>query len=116
MTSLTIPLSGASRLAITTELDGDSVVIRLVGEMDVLTETAISSSLSRVVAGTGVNSLQVDVTGVSFIDSYGLRSLILARETALQHEVGFTLHRTPLSVVGKRLRLTGLDGLFDNRG
>lgn len=57
-------------------------------------------------------SLLVDVAGVSFADSSGLRSLMLARQTALDRGVNFTLRAPTNGVVRKRLTLAGLAQVF----
>jgi anti-sigma B factor antagonist len=90
-----------------------AVVVSLVGEMDLSTEAVVKAALARGLAHTdSTTMLQVDVAGVSFIDSSGLRSLILARQEVLDHGLDFALRAPEHGVVGRRLALCGLGHVF----
>ena len=53
----------------------------------------------------------IDVTGVTFVDSVGLRELIRASRVAEQKGLATRLHISP--VVGRLLDVTGTMGLFE---
>jgi anti-anti-sigma factor len=103
----------APQLAITMDFPPRAVVVSLVGEMDVSTEAVVKAALARGLAHTDPTMmLQVDVAGVSFIDSSGVRSLILARQAVLDHGLDFALRAPAHGVVGRRLTLCCLDRVF----
>jgi anti-anti-sigma factor len=106
-------LIAAPQLAITMDFPPGAVIVRLVGEMDLSTEVAVKGAVARALVQTDPSMmLQVDVADVSFIDSSGLRSLILARQAALDHGTDFALRAPAGGLVGRRLNLCGLNRIF----
>lgn len=95
-TQITIDLTG----------EGESAVLEVEGEIDILTAPALQQALQSA-REKGV--LTVDLTGVSFIDSTGLRSLL---EADAQPGGKLTLLVTE-GPVTKLFRITGVDGVFD---
>jgi anti-sigma B factor antagonist len=114
MTSLISPNGFSPQLAIDLRQLDDSAVITLSGEMDLNTEGAVARAVSKVVTTVGTTTLQLDVTTVSFIDSSGLRSLILARQTASNAGIDFVLRTGPDGPVRRRLQLSCLEKAFAN--
>jgi anti-anti-sigma factor len=113
MTGFPEPLMGTPKLAITIDFLVDAVVIKLDGDMDLDAEAAMKAAVARGLARAGpATALLVDVAGVSFADSSGLRSLMLARQAALDRGVNFTLRAPTKGVVRKRLTLAGLAKVF----
>jgi anti-anti-sigma factor len=60
----------------------------------------------------GVRRIVVDLRGVEFVDSFGLRALITMRNDAKRNNHELCLMRPPAGV-RRILTLTGTRGLFD---
>jgi anti-sigma B factor antagonist len=86
-----------------TERDGD-VVLELIGELDAHTAPDLSDAVTSV-AGAGT---VVDLSGVSFCDSSGLRALVAAVHAGARVD----LEGAPLQVL-RVVELTGTRPLFD---
>lgn len=91
-----------------------TIAVTLVGELDVAVETEAREFVASVVEEPGVTALHIDATQVTFIGSSGLRTLILARQTALDHELAFTLDVTNPGPVQRLVTLFGLKGLWSH--
>ncbi len=115
MTDFADPEFVPTGFAITRKRVADSMVLGLVGEMDLSTERAIKAAVATACTATDVTSVELDVDGVSFIDSSGLRSLMWARQAALDHGMRFVLRAARGGLVGRRVILSGLDKVFENR-
>jgi stage II sporulation protein AA (anti-sigma F factor antagonist) len=95
------------------QVDADGLVIaELSGELDLDRADAVRDSLAATSAGAGgCRYLNVDVSEVSFIDSYALGALVSARNTAASHGVSLTL-TNPSQPVRKAIQVTGLNHVF----
>ena len=82
-------------------------VLPLQGELDFSSATA---ALKRLFALDlrGGDQLVLDLRGVTFLDSTGIRLLLQAREHAYRHGAGFLVVRGPAHVM-RVLELVGLD-------
>jgi anti-sigma B factor antagonist len=89
---------------------GDWTVVSVVGEIDAYTAPTLQTAVTGQIA-TGI-ALVIDLTGVRFIDSTGLRVLV---ETLRRvREAGGQLKLvTESEQTLKLLRITALDGVFD---
>jgi anti-anti-sigma factor len=87
------------------------VVLRLAGELDVRSATAAHKRLLGLALRPGAQ-LVLDLSGVTFMDSTGIRLILQAREHALRHGAGFVVVRGPAPVM-RVLELVGLDGQLD---
>jgi anti-sigma B factor antagonist len=83
------------------------VVLSLTGELDVATATAAHKRLINVDLRAG-DELVLDLSGLTFMDSTGIRLILQAREHALQCGAAFALTRGPEAVM-RVLHLVGLD-------
>jgi anti-sigma B factor antagonist len=97
-------------LKIVTERDGDIIVLRLRGDVDMAAEEVLSAAL-RVPLPAGVHELVVDLADAPFIDSTGVRVLLEGRDRALAHGAVLTV-RNAQPLVLHVLQLTGVAGLF----
>jgi anti-sigma B factor antagonist len=68
-------------LALRSEREGDTHVIALLGELDLDGAPRVEAELLRVEA-TDATSIVVDLSSLEFIDSTGLRLLVMAAERA----------------------------------
>ena len=87
------------------------VVLPITGDLDVAGATAALKQL----LGLGVrpgDQLVLDLSGVEFMDSTGIRLVLQARDHALRHGAGFVVVRGPEAVM-RVLELVGLDEQLD---
>ncbi len=84
--------------------DGNgTVVIACIGDLDLSTSDQFEQALERSF-DDDVRVLRLDLHGLEFIDSTGLRELIRAERDCLTH--GVRLELVPSPVVGRLLELT----------
>ena len=101
--------AGASQrfVAATDELENGTPVVSVMGEVDRATAQALEQTLLEV-ADDRAGELIVDLSGCSFLDTCGLRALLVARER---------FHRQVLVLANPNVirvfQLTKTDGLFD---
>lgn len=95
------------RLEITFE-GGAPPVLVLAGELDPATASTFDAAVDKVL-GEGATELVVDMAGLSFIDSSGLRSFISAHKRL--EPVPLRLRR-PTAFARQLLSITGLDQQF----
>jgi anti-anti-sigma factor len=83
----------------------DAQIISLVGELDYAGAPAVARELDRI-EKTDVRRITLDLSGLTFMDSSGLRLLLLAnlRSRADGHRLGL---RAPPHFVRRVLALTG---------
>ena len=81
-------------------------VIRLSGELDMVSVERIRPVVERVLAG-GNDRLVFDVSGLEFMDSSGIALLVSATRNAGQVEL-----RYPTPIVRRLIELTGLTELL----
>jgi RNA polymerase sigma-B factor len=88
------------------------VIIYVTGEIDMLTELSLQSSLKTVFA-TDPQRLIIDLSEVSFLGATGLSFLIRARQAAAEQGATLQLTIPNRRLVTRLLTTTGLDRLFD---
>lgn len=89
-------------------LEGQSgLTIKLAGELDSATSTELLACFEQALAALDGRELLIDLDGVSFIDSSGLRALILIERRAEDERIALAIAPAP-SVVTELLHLTGL--------
>jgi anti-sigma B factor antagonist len=90
---------------IKSENQGETLVYRLRGSLDIATSPSVRAALLE--AGEGNADIVVDLTGLEFIDSTGLGALIGAHRRALEHHGRVRL----VASDGPILRLLNITGL-----
>lgn len=106
-------VDAAGLLTVIVQPAGDAVsVIRVIGEVDMLTGPRLEDHLVSLLA-TRPKRLIVDLGGVSFLGSTGLSILIKTRDIAGQQGTALQLAGTSRREVALPLNITGLDRLFD---
>ena len=90
----------------------DGHCVQVVGEVDVATAPQLAEVLAQFANGT----VRVDVTGVTFLDSSGLRTLLLAHRTVQRTGRHMIICGEIDPIVQKTLAVTALDEVleFDN--
>ena len=95
----------------TKELVGDTVVVRPSGEVDRETADAFRNAMLDAVAEPGAPRVEVDLAGVSFLDSSGVGALLVAHRAA--DAAGRTLvARDPVALVRTVLEITNVARLL----
>jgi anti-anti-sigma factor len=97
-------------LDIATENHGDVRVIRLSGELDIATAPRLISTVCDL-AGTGPKRIELDCGDVGFVDSAGVRALIVSRNEAAQRGSHLEVVAASTSM-GRVLDMTGLSPLL----
>ena len=88
--------------------DSCSLVIR--GDLDIAISGLLRQELEELLA-LDISRLDIDLSGVLFMDSSALSALVQANEKALQRNQQFNL-RHPSPACMKVLSITGLDHVF----
>jgi anti-sigma B factor antagonist len=106
-------MSDVTEFAITATWSSSDVVIALSGELDLAASAGWDASVSEVL-GQQPSSIVVDLGATTFVDSSGLRLLVLLTQQAHQRSVPFHLVNVPAAVT-RLLEITGLTEMM-NRG
>ena len=83
-------------------------VIHVSGDLDAQTSPAVDEVISAMLAD-GAQELVFDLGALDFLDSSGLRSMVLARGPQGD---GRVVLRSPSSAVSRLLEITGLSEVF----
>lgn len=95
-----------SLLDVATTTGDATTTIALAGELDPATAPALSEAIAAA-AGDGVTQVDIDLGGITFLDSSGVRVLVSAREQLRAGGVGLSL-RNPNPNIRRVLDITGL--------
>ncbi len=93
-----------------TTFEGDRARVVVQGEVDAATAGRIESALNDAI-DRGTATIDVDLGGVGFIDSSGLRVLIVGRQRATEAGIGLRVVATT-PAVERLFELTGLAESF----
>jgi anti-sigma B factor antagonist len=100
-------LATLAQLRMTSEREGDLHTICLFGELDLASAEAVQRELQHVEA-TDVEAIVVDLSGLTFTDSTGVRLIVSADARSRADSDRLTLLRGPASVQ-RVFALTGLE-------
>jgi anti-sigma B factor antagonist len=103
------------QLAFTVHLNGQGVILRVGGEVDLATSPQLHAKLVDLVEVGEVGSVVVDLTPVAFMDAAGL-SVLLAAHKRARANGGRVLLVCPGGPVLRVLRLTGVDKVLSIHG
>lgn len=93
---------------VTTRRSGRRAIVTLSGEVDADVEAEISRTINQTISLRGFEMLHLDTTRVTFIDSSGLRQLVLATQLASAHGVDLCIVVDEHGPVARLLDLSGL--------
>jgi len=99
------PQSGDTTPRLDVSVDAEQRVLVLVGDVDVHTAEDLDAHLDRL--GTGADVV-VDLAGVGFIDSSGLR-VVIAHHQRLGDASAALVLRSPSAAVTRLVQIAGLD-------
>ena len=94
-----------------TNREGAHARLSLFGELDIAAAPRLDTELAEVEA-EGPDRIVLDLRGLTFLDSTGLRSLLGADARARAADWALTLIKGP-DVVQRVFAITGLDGRLD---
>ena len=69
-------------LTLRVEREGEALVIRARGEVDIASAAALEGELESAIGSGDVTQVVLDLGGLTFVDSTGLRALLAAGELA----------------------------------
>lgn len=102
---------GAEFELIVERADAEVAVIRITGEIDLSTSERLDDELEHLMTARGGRRIVLELGGVAFLDSTGLRALWAARQRA-QSAGSRLLLAAPSEPVMRVLRVTKLDKVF----
>jgi anti-anti-sigma factor len=109
-----IPLASSGSISITVDHSESDVIVRLNGRIDVDSSPDLRDRLSAILSERSLpRAITVDLTGVSYIETSGIATLIEALRIARLHQTTFCLQ----GLIGSALRLfevTGALALFES--
>jgi anti-anti-sigma factor len=82
-----------SRLSFRTNVTGDVAVIALEGELDIAGAELLEHEMERVIGDHDPGALVLDLSRLEFMDSTGLRLVVLASDDARRAQRSFALVR-----------------------
>lgn len=94
-------------LAMCSEREGETHTISLTGEMDLANVDDVQRELLRV-EGTDAQVILIDLSGLTFLDSTGIRLLIIADARSRSDSNRLRMVRPP-KTVQRVLRITGIN-------
>jgi anti-sigma B factor antagonist len=82
------------------------------GEMDLHTSPKVQNAIERASDHNGVGTVVVDMSGVAFMDSTALSTLVRSKDALEQKDVSLRL-AAPSDAVARIFSITGFQDFFD---
>ena len=95
-------------------LDGDHARVMITGDLDINSAPRLISTMQDLTAPP-IRRIDLDCQGVTFLDSAGVRSLIVIRSETARADVDLLLVE-PSMAVSRVMEMTGLTGLLTGGG
>lgn len=92
-------------------LPGPQTTLALSGELDPATAPELEARIAELATDPAVTSVVIDLAGVTFLDSSGLRVLVAGRESLRIRSAGLIL-RDPSRNIRRVLEVSGLTELI----
>ena len=103
--------SGPAPFSVGVDTTGERTVVAARGELDLATAPELEAALlPPLEAGTGV---ALDLRGLQFMDSTGVRVIVAAHLAAQEHAATLTVVVIPDGPVARVLEISGLDAVLD---
>ena len=100
-------------LTVDKEKTSNGLVIRVQGEVDLYSSPELRKVILKAIPSAGVD-LAIDLSGVTYIDSSGVATLVEGLRSARENGIGFAL-AAPSPAVMQVLELARLDSVFEVR-
>jgi anti-sigma B factor antagonist len=94
---------------------GGRAQLVLTGELDLATAPKLEDALTRL-CEAGVREIEIDLGAIDFIDSTGLRAILVAKDTCAKAGIEFFLVPARAERHRRLFELTGLRSLLSWRG
>ena len=104
-------MTAANGFSVSCQSAGDRVSVEVSGELDLLTEPTLIEAVRNALTGEAPSRAVIDLTRIEFIDSSGLRALLVCRGTAEERGVALSLVVGD-GPVGRLLDLAGVTDWF----
>jgi anti-sigma B factor antagonist len=104
--------SGAYDLQIDVQPEGERRRIVLRGELDLASAANLQGAISRL-CGEGAREIVLDIGALDFIDSTGLRAILMSKAACEGSGCSFGIAPTPDRVPGQVRRLLQVTGLLE---
>lgn len=105
---VTMPESKSSPLEISMDRAGDEATVVVNGEVDLESSASLSDALGEVLT---CRTVSLDLTGVGYMDSTGLRAILVAREDIEQAGGTFRISSAS-NIVTRLMEISGVGGLL----
>jgi anti-sigma B factor antagonist len=92
------------------EPDGDVIHVRPFGELDLATAPILAAPLTEL-SGNGHGKVVLDLAGLTFVDSSGMRAIVEARDLAARNRVELEVLPGPRNVQ-RAFEVAGLEQLL----
>ena len=100
-------------LTIEMEQSSDGSLIRVEGEVDLYSSPELRKAILKTTS-SAKGGVAIDLSGVTYIDSSGVATLVEGLRSAGKNDIGFVLV-SPSSAVMQVLELARLDSVFEVR-
>ena len=97
-------------LSLTTKRNGTRAIVHVKGDLDAFSAPTLEAEVAHLIAGS-TNDVVFDLSATGFLDSSGLRALLVAERSVLDNGGQITL-RAPSEPVARLLEITGLSDHF----
>lgn len=97
-------------MTLESQRDGDTHVLALNGELDLVTTPRVEKEL-RLVEASDADAIVIDLSGIEFVDSTGIRLLIEAQQRSRWEPGRLAVKRPPARVM-RVLTIAGIDDLL----
>jgi anti-anti-sigma factor len=98
--------------SVSTERSNGTVRVCLSGELDIATTTEAEEQMREAESDASAQTIVLDLAGLTFMDSTGLRMLVAADQRAREAGRRLAVVRGP-EAVQRVIQLTGLDSRLD---
>jgi anti-sigma B factor antagonist len=94
-------------VSVSVDRDGPVATVLVAGEIDVASRPLLDDAIREAVAADGTESVVVDLSGVTFLDSSGIAALLKGRRVADEHQVAYRVTGAR-DLVQRVLEMTGV--------
>ena len=96
-------------LSVTTQAVDGVTVLRVDGDVDLLSAPRLAREITQAIAGSGAREVVVNLAGTQFLDSSGIAVLLAGRREAQEHGVDYRVS----SAQGIVLEVLSITGVWD---
>jgi anti-anti-sigma factor len=113
MAAMTMHRGVHASISLELVVHGATASVAVVGELDVASSERLRAVVGAIIDVPGIRQVQIDGRGIDFVDSAGLRALLLSRADARVAGVMWSLD-CPSPALRRLLELAGVPGLLSD--